>query len=77
MQPTTSKQPRKKFLVWLAAGLGSLTFLNMFLHRKKEKQEMITMLTEDGQLVSIDKNLLPSTEKKVTNTELQQWIKRK
>lgn len=35
-----------------------------------------TMLTQDGQLVEIDEALLASGSKKISNTELQNWIKK-
>jgi hypothetical protein len=33
------------------------------------------MLTQDGRLVEVSEDLLPSKRKKVTNGELQNWIK--
>ena len=35
-----------------------------------------TMLTQDGQLVEIDEELLASGSKRVSNAELQNWIKK-
>jgi hypothetical protein len=34
------------------------------------------MLTQDGRLVEIDKKLLVSPGKKITDKELQQWVKK-
>ncbi len=34
------------------------------------------MLTQDGKLVEIDKKLLVSPGKKITDKELQQWVKK-
>ncbi len=35
------------------------------------------MLSEDGKLVKVDKNMLASPGKKISNKELQDWIKNK
>jgi len=35
-----------------------------------------TMLTQDGQLVEIDEELIAANSKKVSNSELQNWIKK-
>ncbi len=32
------------------------------------------MLTQDGRLVEIDKSLLASSGKKITDKELQKWV---
>ncbi|HZX58682.1 MAG TPA: hypothetical protein VFE54_08150 [Mucilaginibacter sp.] len=40
------------------------------------KKKTVKMLTEDGKLVEIDASLMASGKKKVTNTELQHWIKK-
>ena len=36
----------------------------------------VKMLTQDGSLVEIDKKLLASSGKKISNKELQEWIKK-
>lgn len=64
---------RKRFLLWATAILGSFTAFRMF--RQKPKQDKIVMLTEDGKLVEIDGNLLNSGARKITNPELQAWVK--
>jgi hypothetical protein len=73
MQETKIRRSRKSFLLWATAVLGSLTALRMF--RPKPQQDKIVMLTEDGKLVEIDSNLLKSGARKVTNPELQAWVK--
>lgn len=35
------------------------------------------MLTRDGRLVEVDRGLLASSRKKITNDELQKWVKPK
>ncbi len=80
MEQTTKTSNRKKFLIWGAAILSSFTFLKYFSGTKKviaePANETVKMLTQDGRLVVIDKKLLASSGKKVTNEELQQWIKK-
>ena len=34
------------------------------------------MLTQDGKLVEVDKQLLVNSKKKISNEELQGWIKK-
>ena len=36
----------------------------------------VKMLTQDGKLVEIDAALLTAASKKISDTELQQWIKK-
>ena len=68
---------RKKFLLWGAATITTLTGLNFFSKKKKEvKTETVKMLAQDGTLVEIDKKLLASSGKKITNEALQNWIKK-
>jgi hypothetical protein len=40
------------------------------------EEETVTMLTEDGKLVNIDKGLMVSTREKISNEELKNWIKK-
>lgn len=70
-QPSTS---RKKFLLWSATVLSSATLFR-FIPTKK-KTDTVKMLTQDGKLVQIDKKLLVSPGKKITDKELQQWVKK-
>ena len=70
---------RKKFLIWGAALLSSVTVLKYFPGFKKKNNEeaadTVKMLTRDGKLVVVDKKLLASAGKKISNEELQKWIK--
>ena len=72
-QPFTS---RKKFLLWSATILSSATVFRFIKVPKKKKTDMVKMLTQDGKLVEIDKKLLVSPGKKITDKELQQWVKK-
>ena len=69
---------RKKFLLWSFTATAVFAMSRLFPRRKKiscaPPIETVKMLTQDGRLVEIDKNLLASTGKKITNGELQQWI---
>ena len=73
----TQKTPsRKKFLLWSAVVLSSATVLKFISGTKKTTNNMVKMLTQDGKLVEIDQELLLSSKKKVSNEELQHWIKK-
>jgi hypothetical protein len=54
------------------------SFLQLLFIRipKKKKSETVKMLTQDGKLVEIDKKLLASPGKKISDIELQQWVKK-
>ncbi len=77
MQELPKNQSRKKFLVWGATVLSSVTILKFFTGTKKKKPETVKMLTQDGTLVEIDPKMLSSGGKKITDKELQQWVKSK
>ena len=66
---------RKKFLFW---GLGILSSVAAarFIGLPKKNKQTVKMLTQDGKLVEIDKKLLPSKSKKISNKELQSWVKK-
>jgi hypothetical protein len=54
-------------------------FLSLFVppDEKKEKPEMVKMLTADGKLVEVEKSIVDaaSTKQKVTNKEILDWMK--
>lgn len=77
MKEVQKSQSRKKFLLSSAAVLSSVTALRFFGRTKKGKSETVKMLAQDGTLVEIDKEHLVSTHKKITDAELQHWIKTK
>jgi len=80
MQQPQQTDSRKKFLIWGAAIFSSLAILKLIPGRKKHRDgstdETVKMLGQDGKLVEIDKRLLASSLRKVSNEELQQWIKK-
>lgn len=76
MESIQKTPSRKKFLLWSAAVLSSITFLKIFTGNEKKKSETVKMLTQDGKLVELNKSLLASSGKKISNEELQKWIKK-
>jgi len=83
----TNSPARRKFV----AGIGLLSlftaasaiFRSPFSIKKKPmvcksdtKNKTVRMLTEDGRLVEVDEALLTASRKKVTDIELQNWIKK-
>ncbi len=78
----TNSPERRKF-VWnmgilsAFAAVGSITGLSFWRKKKAtSKKQTVKMLTQDGRLVEVDIARLNSSKKKVTNTELQHWIKK-
>jgi hypothetical protein len=75
MQDVKKKTSRKKFLIWTTAIFSSFAAFKIF--GSKPKKQMVKMLTEDGSLVEIDSSLLVAKGRKVTDKELQEWVKNK
>ncbi len=75
MQDAKKKTTRKKFLLWTTALISSVTAFRIL--GSKPKKETIKMLAEDGSLVEIDSSLLVSTGRKISDKELQEWVKNK
>ena len=77
MEHNTSQPGRKKFLLWGATLLSSFTVLKFITGKKKPAApvETVKMLTQDGRLVEVDKKLLVKGNK-ISNEELQHWIKK-
>ncbi len=72
-----NKQSRRKFLGWGVALAAILSAAKFLLPAKKDlPRETVKMLTQDGKLVEVDIASLPAKKKKITNTELQNWIKK-
>jgi hypothetical protein len=69
---------RKKFLLWGATVLSSLTVLKFISGKKQQKNETIKMLTQDGKLVEIDREkLYGSKRNKITDEQLKSWVNKK
>jgi len=83
MEQTPKTSTRKKFLYWGTA-LVSVVTLSRFINPVKKisaigcepPPDTVRMLAEDGSLVEIDKKLLASSGKKISNKELQEFIKK-
>lgn len=76
MKQSSVSTSRKKFLTWGATILASLTALRFLGGSGQKEKNTVKMLSQDGQLVEIDERLLAQGGKKVTNNELQNWIKK-
>ncbi|MEO8413233.1 MAG: hypothetical protein ABI472_06220 [Ginsengibacter sp.] len=70
-------QSRKKFIGLGLSVAALFTTLKFFIPKKKKKSGTIKMLTQDGKLVEVDIDALPSKKEKITNKEMQNWIKNK
>jgi hypothetical protein len=66
---------RKNFLVVGVAAFFSALGFHFITGHNKKKPETVKMLTESGALVEIDKNIIAARGKRITNNELQNWIK--
>jgi len=70
-------QSRKKFIGAGISAVALLTALRFFIPGKKTKKSgTLKMLTQDGKLVEVDIAALPTKKKKITNKEMQTWIKK-
>ena len=83
MQDTNKAPDRKKFLLWSAAAVSSVTFLRFFTGSKKssdKKAETTTvkMLTQDGKLVEVDASkIYCGKRKKISDEQLKTWVNKK
>ena len=77
-------ESRRKFVWGLGifsafTAIAATTGLPFFIKkptRAGSKPKTIKMLTEDGRLVEVNQSMLTAKGKKVTNAELQHWIKK-
>ena len=77
MQIEERKVTRKKFVNWLGV-LSLFTVAGAaFKPWKNKNTKTVRMLTEDGKLVEIDAKLLAANSKKISDKELQNWVKSK
>jgi hypothetical protein len=67
---------RKNFLLLAVTAFLSAAGLRFLTGPKKKLPATVTMLTQDGRLVEIDQNIVAAHGKKITNNELQQWMKK-
>ena len=69
-----NKTTRKKIILWGLSILASVSALKYLSPKKKKAKSTVKMLTQDGKLVEIEKSVLGMHGKKITDTELQNWI---
>lgn len=82
--PTPSTRRKLLFGVGLFSvfSLFSFSRLNLFAKKKtvipcapEKLTKTVRMLTQDGQLVEVEVSKFSSDKRKVTNQELQNWVK--
>lgn len=76
MNKETNSGSRKKFISWAVTAFAALTTLKFFSSSKKQSDNKVKMLTQDGRLIVIDKRLISTGAKIITDDELQHWVKR-
>jgi hypothetical protein len=76
MKAEESQVTRRKMVLWL----GVLSLFSMvgaaFRPSNRRKVRTVKMLTQDGKLVEIDASILASGNKKISDKELQNWVKK-
>ena len=71
-----SKVTRRKILGWMGV-LSLATMVGAALKPwNKKKTTTVKMLTQDGQLVEIDATLLAANKKKISDKDLQNWVRK-
>ena len=72
------KTPSRKQFIKLGLSAAALfTALKFWAPKKKAKSSAtVKMLTRDGALVEVPVSALPAKKKKITNKEMQNWIKK-
>lgn len=80
MEPVRSNFSRRKFTLF---GLGALSTFSIFKfwgfsgkESGSETKKTVKMLAQDGSLVEVDASVLTAHKRKVSNNELQNWIKK-
>lgn len=71
---------RRSFVGLIGFAAASFAGFSWFWKRRSSTAppEQLTMLTEDGRLVTIDASVLQQQpKKKITNDELRAWVKKK
>ena len=79
MNTNNKLQSRKKFIglsVSAAAFFATFKFLIPGKTVDKKPTKTVKMLSQDGKLVEVDIAALPTAKKKITNKEMQDWIKK-
>ncbi len=78
MEQNQKTPSRKKFLLWGAAVLSSVTLLKFIPTNKEKKRETVKMLGQDGKLVEVDaEKLFFSKGNKINDEQLKNWVSKK
>lgn len=70
------KQNRKNFLLAGLSLTAVATFFKWGRQPQPEKKNTRKFLTQDGKLVEIDVNKLPTTKQVASKEDMQNWIKK-
>jgi hypothetical protein len=79
MEQDSKISSRKKFLLWGAAVLSSLTVLKFIpAKEEEEKKETVKMLTQDGRLVEVDiSKRVYGKREHIDDEKLKKWVSKK
>ena len=85
MEYAKKTSTRKKFLLWSAALISSVTFFKFSTGSKKSSgtndegnNNTVKMLTQDGKLVEVDaEKLFCGKRKKISDEQLKNWVNKK
>jgi hypothetical protein len=76
MEQLQNSNSRKNFLLWCSAIFSSLAVFKIISEKKRSKNKTVRMLGQDGKLVEVDITALAAGRKRISNKELQNWIKK-
>jgi hypothetical protein len=77
MQIEEGKVTRRKLVGWLGfLSLFTVAGAAMWPGRNKKVSKTVKMLTQDGTLVEVDAEFLASARKRISDKELQGWVKK-
>ena len=78
MDQNSKISSRKKFLLWSAAVLSSLTVFKLIPASDSPKKETVKMLTQDGKLVEVEISKTKEVKKeKINDEQLKNWVTKK
>ena len=80
MEPILQPRSRKSFVKWGLGIVASLTIFKLAGSAAPKKQDAerktIKMLGQDGKLVEVIQSTVPANRKKISDSELKNWIKK-
>ena len=76
MKIEESKVARRRLIGWLGVLSLATVVGGAFRNWNTKKPKTVKMLTQDGKLVEVDASLLASMSKKISDKELQNWVKK-